>query len=72
MIALTKKGLEEGGVDISAIEQAALASGKDSKKKAGVERSSNAIIVKNLPHSATEDELQVSLSIKHLHTTEIL
>ena len=60
VVALTKKGLEEGGADITALEQAALASGKASTKTPGIDRSSTVLLVKNLPYSATETELLVN------------
>ena len=65
VVALTKKGLEEGGADVTALEQAALTSGKASTKAPGVDRSSTVLLVKNLPYSATETELLVSESRLH-------
>ena len=58
MIALTKRALGEAGVDVDALETAAAASGKAAAHMR-VERSGTALLVKNLPYSASEPELQV-------------
>ena len=59
MIAMTKRALGEAGVDVEALEGAAAASGKAAAQK-HVERSGTALLVKNLPYTASEAELQVT------------
>ena len=59
VIALTKRALGEAGVDVEVLEGAAAASGKAAAQK-HVERSGTALLVKNLPYTAAEAELQVS------------
>ncbi len=58
VIALTKKALADAGVDTDALEAAAAAGGSAASQHS-VERSSTALLVKNLPYSATEAELEV-------------
>ena len=58
VIALTKRALGEAGVNVDALETAAAASGKAAAQMR-VERSGTALLVKNLPYSASEPELQV-------------
>ena len=60
VIAMTKRALGEAGVDVEALEGAAAASGKAAAQK-HVERSGTALLVKNLPYTASEAELQVSI-----------
>ena len=60
VIALTKRALGEAGVDVEALEGAAAASGKAAAQQ-HVERSGTALLVKNLPYTASEAELQVSI-----------
>lgn len=62
MIALTKRALDEAGINVTAIEAAAAAGGAAAKSTA-VARSSTALLVKNLPYSATEAELEVGQHI---------
>ncbi|KAK9806736.1 hypothetical protein WJX72_000950 [[Myrmecia] bisecta] len=57
VIGLTKKALGDAGVSVEALEEAAGASGKASATKA-IARSTTALLVKNLPYSATAGELQ--------------
>ncbi|CAL8464375.1 g3910 [Coccomyxa elongata] len=57
VIALTKRALGEAGVDVAALEAAAAAAGK-SAARAAVARSPTTLLVKNLPYTATEAELQ--------------
>ena len=59
MIALTKRALGESGVNVDALESAAAASGK-AVGQTRVERSGTALLVKNLPYTASGPELQVS------------
>lgn len=59
VIALTKSGLAEAGVNVEALEAAASASGKSAGEQPGVDRSSTALVVKNLPYTATEADLMV-------------
>ncbi len=58
VIALTKRALGEAGVDVVALEAAAAAAGK-SAARAAVARSPTTLLIKNLPYTATEAELQV-------------
>ena len=58
VIALTKRALGEAGVDVAALEAAAAAAGK-SAARAAVARSPTTLLVKNLPYTSTETELQV-------------
>lgn len=51
IIAETKKGLTNAGVNVASLEELA------SKKTEGVKRSNHVLLVKNLPYSATESEL---------------
>lgn len=60
VIALTKAALGDAGVDVGQLESAAAASGRASAGAPGVERSSTVLLVKNLPYSATQEELQVT------------
>lgn len=60
VIALTKSGLAEAGVNVEALEAAASASGKSAGEQPGVDRSSTTLVVKNLPYGATEADLMVS------------
>ena len=62
MIAMTKRALGKAGVNVDALEGAAAASGKAAAQKR-VERSSTALLVKNLPYTASEMELQVSILV---------
>lgn len=57
IIAQTKAALADGGINISALEAAAAASGKAAAKQS-VARSSTTLLVKNLPYTADEDELR--------------
>ena len=59
VIALTKSGLAEAGVDVGALEAAASASGKAAGQQPGVDRSNTTLVVKNLPYTATEADLMV-------------
>ena len=59
VIALTKRALGESGVNVDALESAAAASGKAATQKQ-VERSGTVLLVKNLPYTASEPDLQVS------------
>ncbi|KAG2501693.1 hypothetical protein HYH03_000195 [Edaphochlamys debaryana] len=56
VIAATKQALADAGVSVEALERAAAASGKASATKT-VARSATALLVKNLPFSADEEEL---------------
>ena len=58
VIALTKRALADAGVDTDTLEAAAAAGGSAAAQRA-VERSGAALLVKNLPYSATEAELEV-------------
>ena len=60
VLALTKRALEEAGVSVDALEQAAAASGKASLGKSAP-RSSNVLLVKNLPYSAAHEDLQACI-----------
>ena len=60
VIALTKRALGEAGVSVDALESAAAASGKAAAQKQ-VERSGTVLLVKNLPYTASEAELQVTV-----------
>ena len=60
VIAMTKRALGEAGVDVEALEGAAAASGKAAAQK-HIERSGTALLVKNLPYTASEAELQVCI-----------
>ena len=60
VIALTKSGLAEAGVNVEALEAAASVSGKAAGEQPGVDRSSTTLVVKNLPYTATEADLMVS------------
>ncbi len=53
--------MEVAGVDVAALEAAAAAGGAAAKSSA-VARSSSTLLVKNLPYSATEAELEVGQS----------
>jgi hypothetical protein len=59
VLALTKRSLEEAGVSVDALEAAAAASGKASAAQA-VARSPSILLVKNLPYSTTEQDLEAS------------
>ena len=59
VIALTKRALGESGVNVDALEGAAAASGKAAGQRR-VERSGSVLLVKNLPYTASESELQVT------------
>lgn len=62
VIALTKATLSEAGVDVGALEAAAAAGGKQAVVGGkAVARSQTTLIVKNLPFSAVQRDLQVSL-----------
>lgn len=52
VIADTKRELEKGGVDVAALEAAAARSG------AAGPRSNSVVLLKNLPFSASEEELR--------------
>ncbi|EFJ46013.1 hypothetical protein VOLCADRAFT_63158, partial [Volvox carteri f. nagariensis] len=56
VIAATKQALAEAGVCVEALERAAAASGKAAATRS-VARSGTALLVKNLPYSANDDEL---------------
>lgn len=58
VIAQTKAGLADAGVNISALEASAVAGRSDS----GVPRSSTVLLVKNLPYSTDKDELEQLLA----------
>ncbi|KFM27346.1 Multiple RNA-binding domain-containing protein 1 [Auxenochlorella protothecoides] len=57
VFAATKAALSDAGVDVDALEAAAAAAGKQDKGP-DVARSDRAILIKNLPWSTSEDELQ--------------
>lgn len=57
VISRTKAALADSGVDVEKLEAAAAASGKAAQKTT-VARSSQVLLVKNLPYSTTEDELE--------------
>ena len=59
VLALTKRALSAAGVSVDALEEAAAASGTAAASKS-IARSATALLVKNLPYSATEAELQVT------------
>ena len=61
VIALTKRALGDSGVNVDALETAAAASGK-AAGQTRVERSGSVLLVKNLPYTASEPELQVLLT----------
>lgn len=61
IINMTKEHLEEHGVRVSTLEDAAQSSGK-SKKRDTVKRSDCVLIVKNLPYTLDEDELKSMFS----------
>jgi len=60
VIAETKSALADAGVDVEALENAAAAAGKGKKgrEKISVIRSDTILLVKNLPYSADEEELE--------------
>ena len=60
IIADTKAQLEDAGVDVGSLEQAAAAGGANTAKGAqkSVKRSGLCILLKNLPYEADEDELR--------------
>ncbi len=60
VIAETKSALAEAGVDVEALENAAAAAGgkKNQAKSTAVDRSDRILLVKNLPYSADEEELE--------------
>jgi hypothetical protein len=58
VLALTKRALGGAGVNVGALEAAAAASGKAAATQS-IARSGSALLVKNLPYSASEAELQV-------------
>ncbi len=58
VIAMTKRSLGEAGVDVAALEAAAAAGGRAAAKTA-VARSPTTLLVKNLPYTASEAELEV-------------
>ena len=66
VIALTKAGLAEAGVNVDAMESAAALSSRAAGEQPGVERSSTVLLVKNLPYTATEADLMVRLSFAAL------
>lgn len=55
VVAETKRGLEEAGCNVAALEEAAKAAGSGASK--AVERSTTALVVKNIPYSTTEQDL---------------
>lgn len=57
VIAETKRALGDAGADVSKLEAAAAAGGKAAASKA-VARSDSVLVVKNLPFSASEEELE--------------
>ena len=57
VVAQTKQALAEAGVDTSKLEAAAAASGKASETQS-VARSPTVLLVKNLPYSTSEEELE--------------
>lgn len=59
VIALTKHALGGAGVNVDALESAAAASGQAASQKR-IERSGTVLLVKNLPYTASEPELQVT------------
>eukprot|EP00803_Ostreobium_quekettii_P008397 evm.model.scf_755.2 EVM.evm.TU.scf_755.2 scf_755:39034-44967(+) len=61
VVAETKEALGEAGVDVAKLEAAALSSGK-SAQAASVDRSSTALIVKNLPYTTDAKELEALLA----------
>ena len=64
IIALTKASLTEAGVDVGALEAAAAAGGKMAVLGGkAVSRSKTTLLVKNLPYSATQRDLQVSSTL---------
>ena len=58
MIVMTKRALWEAGVNVDVLEGAAAASGKAAAQMR-IERSGTVLLVKNLPYTACEAELQV-------------
>lgn len=58
VIAMTKRALGEAGVNVDALESAAAVSGKAAAQMR-IERSGTVLLVKNLPYTACEAELQV-------------
>jgi multiple RNA-binding domain-containing protein 1 len=58
IIADTKRELEAAGVDIAALEAAAASRAVAAAGGAGVRRSANVLLLKNLPFSADADELR--------------
>ena len=56
------------GVDVTKLETAAAAAGKGGTSMGPVARSSTVLLVKNLPYSATEQELEVIISPPRLQT----
>ena len=58
VLALTKRALTDAGVNVESLEEAAAASGRAAAATA-VARSATTLLVKNLPYSASEAELQV-------------
>jgi multiple RNA-binding domain-containing protein 1 len=58
VIAQTKAGLADAGVNISALEASAVAG----RSSSGVPRSSTVLLVKNLPYSTDKDELEQLLA----------
>lgn len=70
VVAATKKELAEAGVNITALEQAALASGH-AAASSSVSRSTTVLLVKNLPSEATEDALDELFS-KHGTVVRVL
>ena len=57
MISQTKDALASAGVAVNTLEAAAAAAGRGAASKA-VSRSSTVLLVKNLPYSCTEEELE--------------
>ena len=61
VIALTKAALAEAGVDLNTLEAAVVAGGSRAGRDivGAVERSKAVLLVKNLPYSASQQDLQV-------------
>ncbi|KAL6761447.1 hypothetical protein V8C86DRAFT_3131565 [Haematococcus lacustris] len=62
VIAATKAALAEEGVSVEALEAAAAAAGAAAGQRTGVARSTNVLLVKNLPFSITEEEVRALFS----------
>lgn len=66
IVALTKAALAEAGVNVDTLEAAAAAGGRQAAQGGkAIPRSSTALLVKNLPYSANERELQVCNQLNH-------